>query len=88
MAKSSNASETAGAAATAAAEAPARKFSYNGHELVDIDPTMMPEQIRDIWAGTYPELQNAKIKGPDVKREADGTEVKSYTFTRNVGHLG
>lgn len=75
------------AAATATEEqpaAPARKFIFNGAELPEIDPTMKPEQIRDVWAGTYPELQNAKVKGPE--KDASGAQV--YTFTRSVGHLG
>lgn len=68
----------------AAAKAPIRKFIYNGMELPDVDPSMKPEQIRDVWAGNYPELQNAKVKGPD--KDDEGNET--YTFTRSVGHLG
>lgn len=76
--------ETTEAPAAEAPSAPARKFVYNGMELADIDPSMKPEQVRDIWAGTYGELTNAKVKGPE--KDADGRQV--YTFVRNVGHLG
>lgn len=79
---------TATAAATETAPAPARKFVYNGMELPDIDASMKPEQIRDVWAGTYPELQNAKVKGPEKAKGADGVEVSTFTFVKNVGHLG
>ncbi len=65
-----------------------RKFLFNGMELPDIDGSMSPEQIRDIYAATYPELNNAKVKGPDTTKAADGREVKTFTFARNVGHLG
>lgn len=78
-------STQAGAAATEEKPAaPARKFLHEGMELPDIDPSMKPEQIRDVWAGTYPALQNAKVKGPD--KGPNGEQV--FTFTRNVGHLG
>lgn len=73
------------AATTPTIDAPAaRKFVYNGMGLPDIDPSMKPEQIRDVWAGTYPELANAKVKGPE--KDAEGVQV--FTFVRNVGHLG
>lgn len=65
-----------------------RRFLFNGMELTDIDPSMSPEQIRDIYAATYGELNNAKVKGPDTTKDADGNEVKTFTFVRNVGHLG
>lgn len=77
---------------TTTTEAPApaaqRRFLFNGMELTDIDPGMSPEQIRDIYAATYGELNNAKVKGPDVTKDAGGAEVKTFTFVRNVGHLG
>ncbi|MDB4952108.1 MAG: hypothetical protein JWM27_4757 [Gemmatimonadetes bacterium] len=76
------------AVATQAPAGPTRTFSYNSQELAEIDASWTPEQVRDFWAGTYPELANAKIKGPDKKVGADGREMLSYSFVRNVGHLG
>lgn len=61
-----------------------RKFVFSGMELTDIDPSMSAEQIREVYSGTYPELANAKIKGP----EKDANGVETFTFVRNVGSLG
>lgn len=63
---------------------PARKFIFNGMNLPDLDATMTADQVRDVWAGTYPELANAKVKGPEKDKE--GAEV--FTFVHNVGKLG
>jgi PRTRC genetic system protein C len=62
----------------------ARKFVYNGMQLTDVDASMSPAQIRDLWAGTYPELNNAKVKGP----EKDDSGAQVYTFVQNIGKLG
>lgn len=74
--------------APAAAPAVKRQFFFNSHELEDRYPAMTPEQVRDVWVGTFPGLQNAKIKGPDKAKDAEGNEVKKYTFVQNVGNLG
>lgn len=60
-----------------------RRFVYNGTELPDPDPSQKPEQVRDLWANTYPELASAKVKGPTP----DG-DVDVYSFERNVGVKG
>lgn len=65
-----------------------RRFVFNGGELPDPGGAMTAEQVRDVWAGTYPDLQNAKVKGPDKSTDPDGTEVLTYTFAQNVGRLG
>lgn len=83
MSEQEKGAETAVATEEAPA-APARKFVYKGMELPDIDASMKPEQVRDVWAGAYPELQNAKIKGP----EKDAAGVQVFTFVENVGKLG
>ena len=67
-----------------ASPAETRKFTFNGMELMDVDASMSPAQIRDLWAGTYPELNNAKVKGP----EKDAAGVSVYTFVQNIGKLG
>lgn len=60
-----------------------RRFTYNGVELPDVDPSKSTTEIRDIWANTYPELASARVKGPTP----DG-DVDVYTFERNVGVKG
>ncbi|HEU0299479.1 MAG TPA: PRTRC system protein C [Longimicrobium sp.] len=65
-----------------------RVFIFNGGLLGDPGAAFSPEQVRDIWAGTYPDLQNAKVKGPDKKTLPDGSEEWTYTFAMNVGRLG
>jgi PRTRC genetic system protein C len=61
----------------------ARVFTYNGMELPDPDPKMKPDQVREIFAVTYPDLATAKIEGPTKKGD---NEV--YKFTRAVGAKG
>lgn len=60
-----------------------RVFMYNGMELADLDPTAEKDAIKDLWAVTYPDLNNAAITGPEVK---DGKDV--YKFSRAVGAKG
>ena len=53
-----------------------RNFRFNGVDLMDINPGASPEEIRSHYATTlYPELLNAKIKGP---RSEGNTEVWSF----------
>jgi PRTRC genetic system protein C len=71
----------------ATSESRTRRFMYNGMELPDPSPAdgdqMSKEQVRDTWAGTYPELATAAVKGPT--RDGD---VDIYTFERSVGTKG
>lgn len=60
-----------------------RAFRYNSVDLPDPGPQFNPEQVRDFFAPTYPEILNAAIEGPDEK---DGKLV--YTFRRAVGTKG
>jgi len=60
-----------------------RSFSYNGVSLADPGTHITPEQVRDIYTATYPELSTASVEGPEVKK---GT--LSYTFRRAVGTKG
>lgn len=62
------------------ATATPRRFVYNGMDLPDLNPEGKPIEVRDMWAGTYPELANAKIKGPTLE---GGVEI--YAFERNIG---
>jgi PRTRC genetic system protein C len=65
----------------------ARRYTYNGMELPEPPSadgkTPKPEEVRDFWAATYPELGSAKVKGPTP----DG-DVDVYSFERNVGVKG
>lgn len=60
-----------------------RTFSYNGITLPDPNPEFTPEQVRDMYITTYPELATAAIEGP--KPIAGGME---YSFARAVGAKG
>ena len=60
-----------------------REFAYQGVSLPDINPTWTPEQIRDLYSATYPEITTAAIEGPECK----GDKL-CYTFKRAVGTKG
>lgn len=58
-----------------------RVFLYAGTRLVDIDPTMTPLEVRDLYAASgRPELSSAEIHGPELV----GDE-QHYSFHRAVG---
>lgn len=61
-----------------------RSFSYQGLVLADLDPGLTPEQIRDAYSASYPEISNATIEGPETT--ADGTLC--YRFRRAIGTKG
>lgn len=61
-----------------------RSFSYQGLVLPDFDPGLTPEQIRDAYSATYPEITTAAVEGPEAT--ADGT--LRYKFTRAIGTKG
>lgn len=60
-----------------------RKFTYNGIELADPNPSISVDAAREIFAQTHPEIANAAVEGPDVKGD-----VAHYTFVRSVGTKG
>jgi PRTRC genetic system protein C len=60
-----------------------RVFRYNSVELPDPGAQFTVEQVRDIYAATYPEITSAAVEGP----EEDGDTV-TYTFRRAVGTKG
>lgn len=64
-------------------EALARCFVYNGVKLPDPSPDLSPEEVRDLYVGTYPELATAAIEGPSP---SNGT--MQYTFVRGIGAKG
>lgn len=60
-----------------------RSFSYSGITLPDPGPNLSVEQVKDVYAASYPELTSASIEGP----EAVGGKML-YTFKRSVGTKG
>ena len=54
-----------------------RVFSYCGLRLADPDIRLTPEQVRDFYSSSYPEVTTASIEGPEV---VDG--VLNFKFTR------
>ena len=60
-----------------------REFSYNGIRLPDPNVNLRIEEVRNLYAGTYPEIATAAIEGP----EAVGNKL-IYRFTRSIGTKG
>jgi PRTRC genetic system protein C len=44
-----------------------RSFAYNGIALPDPGSELSPEQVRDVYSATYPEITTASIEGPEQK---------------------
>ncbi len=47
-----------------------RVFQYNGLQLNDPGVVMTPEQVRDLYAATYPEILSATVDGPKIEGDA------------------
>lgn len=60
-----------------------RAFAYAGVTLPDPAPAMNVDQVRDIYAATFPELTTASVEGPETR---DGKML--FTFRRAVGTKG
>ena len=60
-----------------------RSFAYNGIALPDPGTELSPEQVRDVYSATYPEITTASIEGPEQKGDR-----LVYTFRRAVGTKG
>ena len=60
-----------------------RSFSFNGVALPDPGPGLTPEQVKDVYAATYPDLTSAQVEGPELK----GNKMV-YSFRRAVGTKG
>jgi PRTRC genetic system protein C len=60
-----------------------RIFTYNGVTLPDPNPTLAPEQVREMYVPTYPEFTTAAIEGP-----AATDRGMEYTFIRALGAKG
>lgn len=60
-----------------------REFIYNGTSILDPDPKMTPEQVRDTFVAVYPEIATATLSGPEPKED-----IVRYTFSRAIGSKG
>jgi PRTRC genetic system protein C len=60
-----------------------RAFSFSGMSLPDPDASMTTDEVRNFYAGQYPELNNAGIKGPVAE---NGKNV--YSFSIQTGTKG
>ncbi len=64
-------------------QALSRIFEFNGVRLPDPDPTLTPEEVRNLYAHQYPDIATASITGP----EAVGDKLR-YQFMRAIGSKG
>lgn len=60
-----------------------RSFTYRGLVLPDPNRKLSPEEVKAVFATTYPELATASITGP----EAVGDTLR-YEFVRALGSKG
>lgn len=60
-----------------------RSFTYRGLVLPDPNRKLSPEEVKAVFATTYPELATAAITGPEVV----GDKLL-YTFSAALGVKG
>lgn len=60
-----------------------RIFSYDGEKLDDTNPNLGVNQILEQYATVYPELINATVVGPEIKRDE-----LHYKFEVQLGDKG
>jgi PRTRC genetic system protein C len=60
-----------------------RVFRYSGLNLPDPDERLSVDNVRSMYAATYPEITTAAVTGPEA---IDGKLV--YTFTKAIGTKG
>ena len=60
-----------------------RIFRYNGAKLADPQPTLTPDQVRQFYAATFPELATAIVEGPSTTERE-----QVFEFRRSVGTKG
>lgn len=61
-----------------------RVFRWNGVTLEDIDASMTPEEVRDVYAAQHGELTTAEI----IDLSLDEKGVHAYEFRKQVGTKG
>jgi PRTRC genetic system protein C len=59
-----------------------RSFYLNGSRIADPNPNLSIEEVRTLFTGTYPELNNSTYT-----EDVTATEHK-VTFSSSVGHKG
>ena len=60
-----------------------REFVYDGKTLPDINKDLSPKEVMDVYANTYPELNNGQIVGPEI---VDTKQI--YTLKTLLGTKG
>lgn len=60
-----------------------RSFSYLSMELPDPGPDLTPDEVRDVYSASYPELATAEVSGPEQK----GDKLV-WAFQRAIGTKG
>lgn len=61
-----------------------RSFQYNGMTLGDIDPSMTPEGVRDVYSAQYGELTTAEI----IDHGINAQYTRVFEFRKQVGTKG
>lgn len=60
-----------------------RSFIYNNQQLGDPNPSLAPEQVKELFAAARPELVSAAIEGPEL---VNARQV--YRFVKQVRTKG
>ena len=60
-----------------------RVFKHKKKNLADVDPTLSPDEVMNIYSHTYPELVNAKVEGPKIEKNQ-----AIFTFSSSLGTKG
>ena len=60
-----------------------REFSFNDTILPDPNPTLSPDEVMALYSGTYPELNNATLVGPEIVEDK-----QVFTFKTVLGTKG
>lgn len=66
-----------------ATQAVTRLFKFKSLDLVDPDPEMTPEQVREHYSNAYPELNNASVIEEGYQGENHVFQLKT-----SLGHNG
>lgn len=51
--------------------------------LADPNPSLLPEQVRNLYVDSYPELASATVHGPEIT-----VDCVKYSFTAKLGTKG
>ena len=60
-----------------------RVFKFGPREFNDPDPSMAPDDVKELYSGSYPMLRNAIVEGPVAEGDA-----LTYTFAVIAKHKG